>query len=786
MRTALYKLWGDLAATPGRFAMMIIAIALCSAAVIAMLFTYKVLTREMQSNYLGTNPAAAHILINTQGEIDESAKALLALRNFPLVTGAELGEKVYFQVEVAPKEFVTALIFIADDPRSLHINKPQLDQGGWPAEGEILLERKALGVAKLDVGNSIKLHGKTSAHPLKISGLVHDPALAPANTEHMIYGYISRATFQTLNEPVSSRYLKMAVAPENMNRPAIEKIAADAIKNIAEFAQVYEIHIPPPNLHPHQTQMITGLNMLLLFSLLAVFLGALLIATTMWGMLAQQVRQIGIMKTLGASSSQITALYLILVIAIGLIAVTIGFPLGIAAGRGLVNMTADSLNLKIIDTSLPLSLWVFNGAFCVGLPVFLAYFPIRRAANKSVRTALDDHGVTEANIKTSISFLSPLWAMILRNLSRRPGRLSFTLLLLAIAGATFLSSQNLLSSWSHLAIAAHEHRQYQIDISFPETQFTESIQVLVQQNPEIAHTEFFNRTSASASRADGLIIKEVYPDGGHGSLSLISLPIKTHSVSLNMQSGHWLQTTDEIVVNQMAYHQFFADKHIGDEIYLKVQNENRTFKLAGIIEEPLTGASLYAPLISNKVNSLRIQLHNTAPANLEQIASQLKLQFAQAGVPINNLVTENFRQQSGKGHLMIMVLILVMIAAAMCVVGLFSLATVMSANISERLREFAVMRSLGAENSTVFSLVINEAFLIALLSYLLSIPMAAVFSTLMARSLSHISLQPLGLAFSTKGLVVWFALIFLGAFSASLAPALHAMRFKLREVLNFI
>jgi len=283
-----------------------------------------------------------------------------------------------------------------------------------------------------------------------------------------------------------------------------------------------------------------------------------------------------------------------------------------------------------------------------------------------------------------------------------------------------------------------------------------------------------------------LIIKEAYPDGGHGSLTLINLPIQTQTMSLNIDSGHWLQTADEIVINQIAYHQFVADKKMGDDIFINAQNENRTFKLVGIIEEPLTGASVYTQLEPGKINSLRIQLHNAEPAEIEKIATQLKLDFAHAGVPINSLVTELFRQQSGNGHLMIMVLILVMIAVAMCVVGLFSLATVMSTNVSERLREFAVMRSLGAENATIFSLVINEAFLIALLSYLLSLPIAAVFSTLMARTLGNISLQPLSLAFSTKGLVIWFFLILVGAFIASLAPALHAMRFKLREVLAFL
>lgn len=394
MRTALRKLWGDLAATPGRFAMMVIAIALCSAAIIAMLFTYKVLTREMQSNYLNTNPAA-HILINNSGDTNEPTQAMHQLLKPPYITAAEFGEKYYFQVEVSPKEFVTALIFISDEPAKLQINKVRLDKGTWPADGEILLERKALGVAKLALSDAIKLKGQTDIHTLKISGLVHDPALAPANTEHIIYGYVSRATFQRLHEPQGNRYLKISVTPENMDRPAIEKIVAEAVKNITPLVSVNEIHIPPPKLHPHQTQMISGLNMLLLFSLLAVFLGALLIATTVWGMLAQQVRQIGIMKTLGASSRLITLLYLILVTTIGLVALVIGLPLGIMAGNGLVNMTADLLNLEIVDRTLPASLWIFNILFCLGLPVLMAFFPIRNAANKTVRAALDDFGVAE-------------------------------------------------------------------------------------------------------------------------------------------------------------------------------------------------------------------------------------------------------------------------------------------------------------------------------------------------------------------------------------------------------
>ncbi len=142
---------------------------------------------------------------------------------------------------------------------------------------------------------------------------------------------MSQAAFLELNESVGENFIKFTVSPEQLNTAAIESIAADTVKNITPLMAVHEVRVPPPAQHPHQTQMTSGLRMLLLFSLLAVVLGAVLIATTIWGLLAQQVRQIGIMKTIGASSTQIFSLYLILVSAIGMLALLIGFPLGILA-----------------------------------------------------------------------------------------------------------------------------------------------------------------------------------------------------------------------------------------------------------------------------------------------------------------------------------------------------------------------------------------------------------------------------------------------------------------------
>jgi hypothetical protein len=199
-----------------------------------------------------------------------------------------------------------------------------------------------------------------------------------------------------------------------------------------------------------------------------------------------------------SGGQQLFLLCLILVTVIGVLALLIGFPLGILAGKSLIVMAADLLNLNIVDASLPLGLWVFSVIFCVGLPVLMAIYTIHVAAPKTVRAALDDYGVTDVfsgsnKSHLTLNFLSPTWAMTLRNIFHRRGRLSSTVFLLATAGATFLSSQNLLASWDALGLKAQAHKLYQIEASFSESNSQQSISAVLQKIRGINEVEFFNK-----------------------------------------------------------------------------------------------------------------------------------------------------------------------------------------------------------------------------------------------------------------------------------------------------
>ncbi len=797
MKTALRKLWGDVAATPGRYSMMVIAIAFSSAAIVAMLLAYVVLTREMQRNYMATNPSSVQIMIDQNNSDDEIEKALSTIAKNPAIDDAEIGGQFYSKVEISPNQFVTALIFVLPHLQSVRINKPSLDAGEWSGTNEILLERKALGVAKTLIGKNIQLVGKNGiTHSLRVSGSVHDPALAPANTEHIIYGYMLKSSFLHLQEPVDAHFIKFTVKPEKQNTLTIENIAEDIVNDIAPIVDVTEIRIPPLGMHPHQTQMESGLKMLLLFSLLAVVLGAVLIATTLWGLLAQQVQQIGIMKTIGASSTQIFSLYFILLTIIGVIALIIGFPLGMLAGNIFIDLAANLLNINIADYSLPKSLWILNVIFCIGLPLLISVFPIRAAAIKTIRAALDDYGISHYSaekIQTGwkFRFISPVWIMILRNMFRRRQRLFFTLILLSIAGATFISSQNLLSSWDTLGEQAQEYRRYQIEARFSDKISTDTIKTEIQKIPGINRVEFFTRYSATPITASGFAIKRAYPDGGHGNLTLYAVPTNTGMFSIQLMHGNWLKDTgvntelDEVVINQTAWHHFFAEKKLGDRIDLQIGETNYQYRLAGIIAEPLAGAGLYVHPQSHKLNAVRIELDDTTASSIDDVAVQLEKTLKQSNIPLHGVSTENNRKISSSGHLKIMVLVLVMISVTMILVGFISLAIIISTSVNERLREFAVMRTLGAKHFTIFSLVINESLLITLCSYLVAFPVAILFSFCMIQVLASISQQPLTLTTSISELFYWLLIAMVGAILAAFIPAFNAMRFTIKEALTY-
>jgi len=386
------KLIRDLQSTRGRMGMMVIAIAVSIFGVGMILSAYTIMSRAMSRNYLGTNPASAFI------ELDRVDEALVkAVRARPGISEAEATAWVVARAEVRPNEWMPVLLFVVPDFDAAHVSTVNPEAGAYPPSAQTLLvEREVLPMLDLKIDDVLTLQTPNGTkQQIEISGTVHDPALAPAWQEQTVYGYITPATLATLGESETLHILKVVVSDQPYNLAAIES----TVSELAEWLKgqgyvVDEIRIPPPGKHPHQSQMNSVLTLLLVFSVMALGLSAVLTATMINGLLAQQIRQIGIMKAIGARSIQITSLYLVLIVALGSVASLIGAPLGIAAGRGFAGVVAQLLNLQIYSDTIPT--WVYLVLFSMGIlvPLLVALNPILRTTRITVRETLNDFGIS--------------------------------------------------------------------------------------------------------------------------------------------------------------------------------------------------------------------------------------------------------------------------------------------------------------------------------------------------------------------------------------------------------
>jgi putative ABC transport system permease protein len=307
-----------------------------------------------------------------------------------------------------------------------------------------------------------------------------------------VYGYITPGTLTTLGESETLLILKVVVSDEPYNLARIESTVSElAVWLKAQGYEVHEIRIPPPGKHPHQSQMTSVITLFLVFSFMALVLSAILTATMINGLLAQQIRQIGIMKAIGARTRQITGLYLVLIVALGVAASSIGVPLGTAAGRGFTSVLAQLLNLEIYSDAIPA--WVYLVLFAMGIlvPLLVALDPILKTTRLTVQETLNDYGISRDASASSlrdgwlsrIRFFDNTLILALRNTFRRRGRLILTLSLLSAAGAMFMTGINVRSGWDAALDQSAADRNYDLEIRFNTPVSAEQVDCVACERP---------------------------------------------------------------------------------------------------------------------------------------------------------------------------------------------------------------------------------------------------------------------------------------------------------------
>ncbi|MDP2339995.1 MAG: ABC transporter permease [Deltaproteobacteria bacterium] len=773
------KLLGDVRAERGRLALLAAAIALSLTAVGAVLGAFTILTREMDRSYRGTRPAAAALELD--GDVDDAIVA--RVRSLPGVRAAVARDRILARASLGENAQSRPLqLFVVDDFADLPLGALESVGGAWPPPvGTMLVERTALGMLETAVGRTVEVRlPGGSPRAVVVSGVVHDPALAPAPQERQGYGYIDRDTLAQLGGGHALHALWLGFDDET-SLAAIEGSAAGVAAALSKDGHgVHQLRVPPPHQHPHQRQMRTILWMMLSFSGLSLLLSAVLMATSLGSMMARQVREIGVMKAVGAGSGQIAALYVVLVGGLSVTALLLSTPPALLAARALAGQVSALLNFDLVDQGVAAWVALVQVLLGIGVPLSIAAVPIGRAARVSVRAALDQFGVEALELGQWSQRLPHAW----RNALRRPRRTLLVVGLLAVGAATFMTALNVSRSWTVNLHKVDEQRDYDVEVRLSAAA-SPAVVDQVRRSPSVAVVEAWGYGDAAIAVPGQIDLVRTYPDGGHGSLVVMAPPPGSTLVHFPVTAGRWLDDDDDdaVVLNQGAFEQA-GRPALGQIVLLSMDGHPVPFRLVGTVEEIGAAGVAYVATGVEAGRLLRIVAVKGAPTDV--VAHDVEALLVGAGAAVELASPLSELEMAVDGHIGILIQMLLALALIMGLVGALGMGSTMSVSVLERTRELGVLLAIGATPRRLQRMIVAEAVAIGVVGWAvgvtLSLPLTLGVGSLIG-SLGFMAALPFVVA--PGPIVVWFFIAIVVSAAASWLPAAGVSRRPVREALAY-
>jgi putative ABC transport system permease protein len=795
MTTPWRKTIRDFQQESTRTVLVIAAIAIGMVGFTAVLSTYAVLTREINKGYLASNPASA--TVETDAIDDSLVNAVLSDHD---ISDAEPRRAVYGSIKTGPVQWRDLTLFVIEDYGNIRISKLTPDYGAWPPKtGEMLIERDAFHVAGLQIGDTATVRiGPGKEQSLRVSGRVHDVGPAQARMENAVYGYITLDTLPQLGEQPYLDELKILVAENRFDEKHVREVTAH-VKKLAEGRghRVRGVDVPRPGKHPHADLMDGLLLAMASFGLFILAMSGVLVVNLLMAIMAAQVRQIGVMKTIGGTRGQIARIYFTQALLLGIAATVLALPVGLLASRALCQPFAAFLNFDITSFAVPF--WVYALAFAVGIvtPLLAAAWPIWKGSAISVREGLAALGVSRSAFGTGIfdraiatvgGNLRPLLLSI-RNNFRRRTRLVLTVLTLAVSGLFFMSALNIRSSMSNTLDRSFALRKYDLQIFLGDMYPSEQIERAIRKTPGVVRAESWFTSGASIP---GKGPRESDESLDTLSFPIIALPENSKAIDLEIVEGRNLLRgdVDAIVINTTLAEE--SQIKTGTAITLRFKPGLTSWHVVGIAREPFLPPTAYIPqaFIDQRYPAMRnticLALEKTDAASMQAVKSALD----------NNLELEGIRAAGSRSkadfrygrdqHLRMIYVFLVVISGIIAAVGGLGLATTMSLNVMERRRELGVLRALGASPSVVMGIIVAEGMVIGVMSWILAAAAAWPLSRLAGNFLTFLIFKSrLDSVFEPPALWIWLAFSVLSAAIASFLPARSAAKLTVREALAY-
>ncbi len=811
MRPRWRKVFSDLVDNKARTLLVVLSIAVGVFAIGVIVGAYKIIQADMGVSYAANNPANIeirmsdfdeeflHTLGNVDGVEDVEGRRVFGVRIRPL------GEDEWTSINI-----VTIQNF---DENTINLLKP-VSGATIPAKNEILLQRDILEDFDVAPGDTIEFQlPDETLKTVRVAGLVGDSSTDAIDFLAPPLGYIEPKTLRLFNRIDDGTFNRLYATVEE-GKDDDEHITSvlvrlkDKVEN--NNYSVWRTFSSKTHEHPLESTVNAVLGILMALGILIMFLSSSLIANTLSALLKQHLRHIGVMKLIGGRDKLIFKMYLVLLLAFGLLSLLIAVPAGGQGAYALANYVGEMMGFDLLGYRIvPLAFFI---QIVVGMlvPLVAGLVPVVKGSRVTVQKALSGdlaresgEPVEEGEKRESraeqiqiraASFLADRGIRIprpmlvsLRNTFRQRSRLVLTLFTLMMAGAIFISVFNVRVSLREYVNVVGNYFLADVTVSFGKLYRINEVEQFAMTDPRVVGVEGWAFATAEILDDDGTVSDNV---------DILAPPAESQLVSPLLVDGRWIRTTD---VRKMAISESIYDSYpnlkVGDEIPLKINGREEIWEIVGIFKfVGMEGTIAYAPYeyisretnIANRSASFRIVSDNHERKHQEVLAKEIDVYFRENGFQVTETTAGLSMMDEASESLDILIAFLLIMATLTAIVGAMGLAGTMSMNVLERTREIGIMRAVGATDFEIIRMVLVEGLLIGFISFAISIVVAVPFTYLLSGIVSAATFEtPIAVVFTPTGYGIWLGLVIILSVLASVIPARNAARLTIREVLSY-
>lgn len=610
LRTRFRKIVGDVWARKGRTALVSTAIFIGVLGTIALFSLSDIIVSQLQEDLKEDELAmvATFVTLSADVELDDAAY-LETLRGITGITEvmATVQNNVYYKQDPAGERFEEGVITAFSDPyeEGLSIEPLRLLSGAYPMPGqaEIAVEQRMAERLDLSIGDQLYFRvlspsqqedtlgeiGTLEART--ITGIVFHPyVFSPNNT---VYSHPDDANYISGSRGFnlfSARFVDFAVA-EAQSETFVSTLA-NQTPYIPVFTQVQD----PANNQLIATAQTVASTMAFL-ALVALIVSGFLVINVISSIVVEQKRQIGVMKSMGASRWDSFLIYAGIAFVYGVIAVIPGVLLGIPAGNAAAHALAPTLN-TVLDGFQVSPPSIVTGVL-VGLlvPVLASIIPVYFGTRVRILDAMTDLGI---DARYGSGWFARLIGALpisltvrqgLSNVSLKKSRLAFTVITLSIAAGAFMGIFAVFSSLTsgirqftdtfniQIGLIPNQGRDPQLIFDVLEENFQTG------DNPVIASVEPGFQLQVEFEGYDPPLSA-----GGPPGIFAYGYDVNSDSPAFNFTVTEGEVLTDENAANGVILSSLLAtnmDKGIGDTVVMRTAGNRVSLNVVGIADFPL-------------------------------------------------------------------------------------------------------------------------------------------------------------------------------------------------------